>query len=346
MSFSSSTLGVRRLLEAGVHFGHQTKRWNPAMKPYLFGKRDKIHIIDLDKTLPLLQAALQVIEDAIASGGRLLFVGTKHQAQEAIKQAAELCGQYYVNHRWLGGMLTNWNTVSNSIKHLKSLEAKLQSDEIHAYTKKEQLNINREVTKLRRCLGGISEMGGTPDLLVVIDTNHEKTAVMEAVKLGIPVVAILDSNSDPRGIAYPVPGNDDAIRAIQLYCEVFSQAALRGLQKQMHTMGLDMGEASDAPPVAEDDTWPEAGDKPQQKDENDENSGVTPGVVSRMDADVRTEIALDKDHRHEHKLDHEHKQDHGNKHVYGDKHEPTAQDSAVAAVAGPTDDTTTDAEQL
>ncbi len=243
------TFTMRQLLEAGVHFGHRTHRWNPKMDSYLFGARNKIHIIDLQQTVPLLHRALQEVRDITASGGRVLFVGTKRQASEPVAEAARRCGQYFVNHRWLGGMMTNWKTISQSIKRLKELEEQI-GGEVVGFTKKELLNLTRERDKLERSLGGIKDMGGVPDIMVVIDTNKEEIAVQEANKLGIPVVAILDSNSDPKGVTYPVPGNDDALRAINLYCELFSQAVLDGIQEEMTASGDDLGEAVE--PVVED----------------------------------------------------------------------------------------------
>ena len=207
------TFTMRQLLEAGVHFGHTTRRWNPRMSPYLFGERNGVHIIDLEQTVPLLHQALSFARQIVSNGGRVLFVGTKRQASERIAEAAQRCGQYYVNHRWLGGMLTNWKTISHSIKRLREIEDRLAEENI-GLTKKELLNLTRERDKLERALGGIKEMGGLPDVLVVIDTNKEHIAVAEARKLGIPVIAVVDSNSDPNGLMFPVPGNDDAIRAI------------------------------------------------------------------------------------------------------------------------------------
>ena len=249
------TFTMRQLLEAGVHFGHQTRRWNPKMGPFLFGERNGVHIIDLQQTVPMLYAALKAVRDVAAGGGRVLFVGTKHQASDVIAEGAKRCGQYYVNHRWLGGMLTNWKTISNSIKRLRELDEQLSADE-SGLTKKELLNVQREKDKLERALGGIKDMGGLPDIIVVIDTNKEEIAVQEANKLGIPVVAVIDSNSDPDGIAYPVPGNDDALRAINTYCELFSGAVLDGIQAEMVARGEDLGAAEDAGeaelPVAEE----------------------------------------------------------------------------------------------
>lgn len=250
------TASLRQLIEAGAHFGHNTRRWNPKMKPYLYGVRDGVHIIDLQQTVPMLDRALKAIHDAVAGGGRVLFVGTKRQAQELVKEYAERCGQYFMNHRWLGGTLTNWKTVSNSIKRLKDLEEQLANEQkLAGLTKKEQLNLQRERDKLDRALGGIKDMGGRPDIIFVIDTNKETIAVAEAKVLGIPVVAILDSNSDPTGITYPVPGNDDAIRSIKMYCELVANTVLGGISDEMKSAGVDIGEAeaaaAEALPAAE-----------------------------------------------------------------------------------------------
>ncbi|MBB2168726.1 30S ribosomal protein S2 [Gluconacetobacter aggeris] len=237
---------MRQLLEAGVHFGHHTRRWNPRMAPFLFGVRNQVHIIDLQQTVPMLDRALKAIRDTVAGGGRVLFVGTKRAAADQIAEAAKRSGQYYVNHRWLGGMLTNWKTITGSIKRLRQIDDMLAGD-THGLTKKEILDITRNREKLERSLGGIKEMGGLPDILFVIDTNKEKLAVEEANKLGIPVVAILDSNSDPRGVTFPIPGNDDAIRAIALYCELVSGAVLDGISAELGASGEDFGAAEELP---------------------------------------------------------------------------------------------------
>ncbi|WP_026790958.1 30S ribosomal protein S2 [Pleomorphomonas oryzae] len=234
---------MRQLLEAGVHFGHQTHRWNPKMKSYIFGSRANVHILDLAQTVPLMHQALKAVSDTVARGGRVLLVGTKRQAQEEIAEAAHRSAQYYVNSRWLGGMLTNWKTISGSIQRLRKLDETLNSEQSARLTKKERLVMTRERDKLERALGGIKDMGGTPDLIVVIDTNKEKNAIDEARRLGIPVAAILDSNSDPDGITFPVPGNDDAGRAITLYCDLISRAAIDGLSRAMGAMGEDIGAA-------------------------------------------------------------------------------------------------------
>ncbi len=240
---------MRQLLEAGVHFGHQTRRWNPKMRPYLFGARNGVHVIDLEQTVPLLHQALVSLRDVAAGGGRILFVGTKRQASRPIAETAKRCGQYYVNHRWLGGMLTNWKAISGSIKTLADLEATL-ADESAGLTKKEMLQLVRRRNKLDLALGGIRDMGGVPDMLVVIDTNKEDIAILEARKLGIPVVAIIDSNCDPDLITHPVPGNDDAIRAINLYCDLFARAVIDGLQEELAASGADIGAAEEG--LAED----------------------------------------------------------------------------------------------
>jgi small subunit ribosomal protein S2 len=232
---------MRQLLEAGVHFGHVTRRWNPKMEPFIFGIRNNVHIIDLQQSVPMLQQAMQAVRAVAANGGRVLFVGTKRQASEIVADAAKRCGQYYVNHRWLGGMLTNWRTISNSIKRLRQLEERL-SGEQEGLTKKELLGLTREQTKLDRALGGIKEMGGLPDILFVIDTNKEAIAIQEAAKLGLPVIAVVDTNSNPDGINYPVPGNDDSLRAITLYCDMISGAILDGLQEEQLKSGADIGE--------------------------------------------------------------------------------------------------------
>ncbi|WP_114374765.1 30S ribosomal protein S2 [Elioraea thermophila] len=245
MAMPSFTL--RQLLEAGVHFGHHTRRWNPKMAPYLFGVRNQVHVIDLRQTVPLLQRAMQAVRDVVAGGGRVLFVGTKRAAADIVAEAAKRCGQYYVNHRWLGGMLTNWKTIQNSIKRLRAIEEQLVQEQT-GLTKKELLGLMRERDKLERALGGIKEMGGLPDILFIIDTNKERIAVDEARKLGIPVVAVLDSNSDPDGVTYPIPGNDDAIRAISLYCDLIAGAVLDGISAEMAASGVDIGAAEELPP--------------------------------------------------------------------------------------------------
>ena len=231
---------MRQLLEAGVHFGHQTRRWNPKMAPYIFGERNDVHIIDLQQTVPMLRLALQRIRDHVSGGGRVLFVGTKRQAQEPVAEAARRCGQYYVNHRWLGGVLTNWKTISHSIQRLKALDERLGED-VTGLTKKEVLGMTRERDKLERALGGIKDMGGLPDILFVVDTNKEDIAVSEAKKLGIPVAAIIDTNSDPARIDLPIPGNDDAIRAVSLYCRLVADAVLDGIQAELSASGADIG---------------------------------------------------------------------------------------------------------
>ena len=237
---------LKDLLESGVHFGHQTHRWNPLMQQYIYGIRNGIHIIDLTQTFQLLDVALNYVHDTVSKGGSILFVGTKRQAQKPISEAAERSAQYYMNHRWLGGTLTNWKTVSNSISRLKKLDEQL-SDGATGLTKKERLNLEREQIKLNSSLGGIREMGGTPDLLFVIDTNKESLAIQEAKKLGIPVIAVIDTNSDPSAIDFPIPGNDDAARSITLYCDLIAKAALEGMTNQLANAGVDLGESIEPP---------------------------------------------------------------------------------------------------
>ncbi len=237
---------IQQLIEAGAHFGHQSHRWNPRMKPYIFGERNGVHILDLSQTVPLFARALEFVSATVAAGGKVLFVGTKRQAQEAIAEGARKSGQHFVNHRWLGGMLTNWKTISGSIKRLKSLEEKLSGD-THGLTKKEVLQMTRERDKLEMSLGGIRDMGGIPDVMFVIDANKEELAIKEANTLGIPVVAILDSNVSPDGIAFPVPANDDASRAIRLYCDAIATAATRGNRGAQEASGVDIGALAEPP---------------------------------------------------------------------------------------------------
>jgi small subunit ribosomal protein S2 len=241
-------VSLRQLLEAGVHFGHHTRRWNPRMAPYIFGVRNQVHILDLRQTVPMLDRALRAVRDVVAAGGRVLFVGTKKSAAEYVADAATRCGQYYVNHRWLGGMLTNWKTITGSIKRLKQMEDQLGGN-IQGLTKKEVLMLTREKEKLDRALGGIKEMGGLPDILVVIDVVKEKLAIEEANRLGIPVVAVVDSNADPQGIAFPIPGNDDAIRAINLYCDLIAGAVFDGISAELQASGVDLGATEDVTEV-------------------------------------------------------------------------------------------------
>ena len=237
---------MRQLLEAGVHYGHSTRRWNPKMEQFIFGIRNGIHIIDLQQTVPMLHRAMQAVRNTVSGGGRVLFVGTKRQAAERVAEAAGRCGQYYVNHRWLGGMMTNWKTISNSIKRLRDLDEQL-SGETEGLTKKETLGLTRERDKLERALGGIKEMGGLPDILFVIDTNKESIAIAEAKKLGIPVIGVIDSNSDPKNIDFPIPGNDDAIRAVSLYCDLIVGSVFDGLQAEVAHSGGDVGAAEEVP---------------------------------------------------------------------------------------------------
>ena len=237
---------MRQLLEAGVHFGHQKHRWNPKMAAYIYGTRNNIHIIDLAQTVPLLHRALEAVSATVAQGGRVLFVGTKRQAAEPIVAAAKRSAQYYVNARWLGGMLTNWKTISRSIQRLRELD-QLLSGEALGLTKKERLTLTRERDKLEKALGGIKDMGGVPDLIFVIDTNKEAIAIQEAKRLGIPVVAVIDSNCDPDMVDFPIPGNDDAARAISLYCDLIAKAAIDGIARQQGALGVDIGASAEAP---------------------------------------------------------------------------------------------------
>lgn len=244
------TFTMRQLLEAGVHFGHHTRRWNPKMKPYIFGDRNNVHIINLELTVPMLYNALKNLREIVANGGRVLFVGTKRQASEKVAETAQRCGQYYVNYRWLGGMLTNWSTISNSIKRLREVDEMLANPEVkHALTKKEQLNLAREKEKLEKTLGGIKDMGGLPDAIVVIDVSKESNAILEAKRLGVPVFGVVDTNCDPDGVDFMIPGNDDATRAISLYCDLFAETVLDGLQAEVTKSGKDLGTSEN--PVAE-----------------------------------------------------------------------------------------------
>lgn len=245
------TFTLRQMVEAGVHFGHHARRWNPSMAPYIYGKKDNIHIIDLQKTYPMLYTALNAAREVAAQGGKILFVGTKRQAQDLIKENAERCGQYYVNHRWLGGMLTNWKTVYKSISRLVKLNEMFDNNATEGYTKKELLNLRKEQEKLAKELSGVMNMGGQPDLLFVVDMPKEDLAIKEAKKLGIPVIAIADTNADPTLVDFPVPGNDDAIRAIQFYCELVSSAVLDGIQAEIAAQGVKVEEI-----MAENDAKP------------------------------------------------------------------------------------------
>ena len=239
------TFTMRQLLEAGVHYGHNTRRWNPKMAPYIFGERSEVHILDLQQTVPMLQRALEAARDIVKAGGRVLFVGTKVQGSAIVKEAAKRCGQYYINHRWLGGLLTNWKTVNQSIKRLKEMQEELANP--GRMTKKEILKLQREHDKLELAIGGIADMGGLPDMLFVLDTNKEAIAVLEAQRLNLPIIAIIDSNSTPDLITYPVPGNDDATRAIRLYCDLMADSILDGLQQSMVAAGIDIGASANLP---------------------------------------------------------------------------------------------------
>ena len=277
MIMNLPSFNIRTLLEAGVHFGHQTHRWNPLMDEYIYGSKNGIHIIDLTQTVTMLDAALSEIHKLVAKGGSILFVGTKRQAQQPIGDAASKCAQYYINYRWLGGTLTNWNTVSNSILRLKDLES-YDEDQLALFTKKERLNIEKEHQKLNLSLGGIRDMKNIPDMLFVVDTNKESIAIKEAKKIGIPVVAILDSNSSTDGVDFPIPGNDDASRAISLYCELVSKTILDAMESQLGSVGIDLGEAEK--PMSEElplekDLEPEVSDKTFSED-NKEGSESDP----------------------------------------------------------------------
>ena len=270
------TFTMTQLLEAGIHFGHHTRRWNPKMEEFIFGDRNKIHIIDLEKTVPMLYNALEIIHEIAKKGGKILFVGTKRSASDIIASSAINCGQFYVNHRWLGGMLTNWETVSKSIKRLKDLESKIESGEINSLTKKEKLNIEKSKEKLELNLGGIKNMPDLPDAIFVIDINKEAIAVQEAKKLNIPVIAICDTNTDPSNIDYPVPGNDDAVRSISLYCDLIGSAILSGMEENLTESGVDVGNAEanvdeDIPSDKEIDTIHNADKKGSVENENDQN---------------------------------------------------------------------------
>jgi small subunit ribosomal protein S2 len=282
---------LRGLLEAGVHFGHHTRRWNPKMAPYIFGVRNQVHILDLQQTVPLMDRALRAVRDIVAGGGRVLFVGTKKAAADYVAEAATRCGQYYVNHRWLGGMLTNWKTITGSIKRLKQMDEQLAGN-TQGLTKKEVLMLTREKEKLDRALGGIREMGGLPDIIFVIDTIKEKLAIEEANKLGIPVVAVCDSNADPSGVAFPIPGNDDAIRAINLYCDMMAAAVFDGISAELSASGVDVGAQADLPVDAlpEEDVLPGAGAIPETLGGAEVADGpVLEGAQSSPTAGVDTE---------------------------------------------------------
>ena len=317
---------MRQLLESGAHFGHQSHRWNPKMAPFIYGARNSIHIIDLAQTVPLLHQALKIVSDSVAKGGRVLFVGTKRQAADEVSVAAKRCAQYFVNSRWLGGTLTNWKTISASISRLRKLDEQL-GEGAKGLTKKERLMLTREREKLEKALGGIKDMGGVPDLVFVIDTNKEALAIKEANRLKIPVIAILDTNSDPDGVAFPIPANDDASRAIQLYCDLIARAALDGISRSQGSQGLDLGEAEapieealpetveaaeptehfellTAPRGAPDDLGKLTGVGPQIVKKLNEHgvfhywqlAAMTPAEVEKLDADLRFNgrIARDK----------------------------------------------------
>ncbi len=254
IKMSIPTITMRQLIEAGVHFGHNARRWNPKMAPFIYGTREGVHIMDLAQTVPMMYRAMEAVRDVAAKGGKILFVGTKAQARELVADAAARCGQFYVNQRWLGGMLTNWKTISSSIKRLKEIESKQEKGAFEGLTKKEKLNIEREREKLMASFGGIKDMNGRPDIVFVIDVPHESLAVAEAKKLGIPVVAICDSNANPDDITYPIPGNDDAGKAIALYCNLMAGAALDGIQAELKAAGVDVGAAEEVAEIVETET--------------------------------------------------------------------------------------------
>jgi small subunit ribosomal protein S2 len=284
---------MRQLLEAGAHFGHQTHRWNPKMKSFIFGERANIHIIDLSQTVPLLHQALVQVRDVAAKGGRILFVGTKRQASEIIAQNAQRCAQYYMNNRWLGGTLTNWATISNSIARLRELEGLFDDEQASAgFTKKELLNLTRERDKLELSLGGIKEMGGTPDLMFVVDTNKEAIAILEAKKLGIPVIGIVDTNCDPDPIDFPIPANDDAARAITLYCELIADAALDGMTQGQSNLGVDLGAAEN--PIVEPVLTETAEDAPAEATAPEAEAAPAAETVAETSDESATEAKEEK----------------------------------------------------
>ena len=281
---------LRQLLEAGVHFGHQTQRWDPLMESYIYGSRNGIHILDLTQTVPMLDQALNVVRETVAKGGSILFVGTKRQASSPIAEAAEKCAQYYMNHRWLGGTLTNWKTVSQSIQRLKSIDEQVASGSIEGLTKKERLGVEREHAKLKASFDGIAEMGGVPDLVFVVDVKKEALAVAEANKLGIPVVAVVDTNCSPTGVDYMIPGNDDASRAIGLYCDLISRAALDGMSAQLGAAGVDLGEMEEAP---SEEVLAEAVEEELIPEDTTESTTSTTKVESKEIAD-KVEVTTKK----------------------------------------------------
>jgi len=288
------TFTMRELLEAGVHFGHNTRRWNPKMEQYIFGARHNTHILDLQQTVPMLYQALELMMKTAEAGGSILFVGTKHQAAQKIKETAKRCAQHYMNHRWLGGTLTNWKTISGSIKRLKELEDIMANPDESGLTKKELLGLSREHEKLDLAIGGIREMNGQPDLIFIIDTNREDIAIKEANKLGIPVIAVVDTNSNPDSIDYPIPGNDDALRAIDLYCRLASEAVLEGIQLEMGASGQDVkadAKAADAP--AKD--APKAEDKPaEEASKEDSKADAKADAKATKDAPGKVAVEVKK----------------------------------------------------
>ena len=288
MSVPSFTM--RQLLEAGVHFGHHTRRWNPKMKPFIFGDRNSIHILNLQQTVPMLYEALEAVSKVAANGGRVLFVGTKPSASEVVAEAAKSCGQFFVNHRWLGGMLTNWSTVSKSINRLREMETLLDSEDVLAMTKKEVLQLTRARDKLEKTLGGIKDMGGLPHIIFVIDTNKEDIAVKEANVLKIPVVAVVDSNANPDGVDYVIPGNDDALRAISLYCDLVAGSVIEGMKAEMMRDGVDIG-AEEAPMVEE--AVKEAGGGAEAKPEAKPKAKTKPKAEAKPKAKPKLKTAIE-----------------------------------------------------
>jgi small subunit ribosomal protein S2 len=279
-------VSMRQLLEAGVHFGHQKHRWNPRMEPYIFGVRSNIHILDLSQTVPLLHQALVKVREVAAKGGRILFVGTKRQASEVVATSAKRCAQYYINHRWLGGTLTNWTTISHSIKRLRELESLLAEDAQTGLTKKELIKLTREQDKLERSLGGIKDMGGVPDLMFIIDTTKEVIALAEARKLHIPVVAVIDTNSDPADADFPIPGNDDATRAIALYCDLIADAVLDGMADAQASLGADLGAAEEPVELALKEETPKKAPKAKAAPKSEEKTAVKPKAKAKAEPKV------------------------------------------------------------
>ena len=279
---------MSELLEAGAHFGHQKHRWNPKMEPFIFGVRNNIHILDLSQTIPLLHRALTAVRDVTKSGGRILFVGTKRQGQEIIANAANDCAQYYMNHRWYGGTLTNWKTISNTIKRLRTIEDLLDNDDLSGLTKKELLKLNREKEKLDTSIGGIKDMGGLPDLIFVLDTVKEQIAIQEATKLNIPIAAVIDSNSNPDGITYPIPGNDDSTKAISLFCDLISKAALDGIAQSQNETSVQ----TETPPKAVKKRASKVKDSEVKETNNNDTDGNIELSLNSDEKSIETDDAI------------------------------------------------------